>query len=134
MSLLFVSLIVSWLLWGVVIIFFGPQDFPVVGVILFFLTGGTSVFTGSLVLFLTLRKLVSKHTPLYLHFRHSVRESILLTITFIVGLILARFDMASQVTIIILISILFFVELYYSQTYDRRYSQKNHSTSGAGKE
>ena len=48
LALIIFSLLVSWLLWGTVLIFIDPEELGMIGVALFLITFGVAVFTSFL--------------------------------------------------------------------------------------
>jgi hypothetical protein len=92
--LLLLSCLISWILWGLVLVFIAPDELGFLGVVLFLLTLILVFFTLSLIFFYFIQiRLLKKQSPFFKQFHIIFREALIFTglILVVLYLLVRRF-------------------------------------------
>ena len=124
-ALIFIFCLISWLIWGLVIVFVGPEDLGILSVILFLLIAGLVFFTSFLLFFYYLRIKFLKLSPIYRQFHIIFRESLLTSALLIIVMLLLRNGFFNLFNLLALIILFFLIDIFFVLNYDQKRPQKN---------
>ena len=122
--LMILALVVSWLLWGAILVFIDPEELGAVGVALFLITFGAAVFTSCLLVLYYLRIKFLKLEPIFRQFNIIFRESFLVSLLVVISLLLARFNWMNFFYFLLMLLLVMVVDICFILTYDKRRYKK----------
>ena len=115
--------ILSWFLFGLVIVFIAPEDLGAVGIILFLIVFGAAIFSLGLFGLYYIRVVYLKRRPVFVEFHHIFRESALFTAGAVIWLLLARYNRLTWLNLILMLLALLLIEIFFL-VYDQKPHQK----------
>lgn len=115
---------ISWFLWGVVFVLVTPEDIGSMGAVLFLATLGVALFCSFFLFFYYIRISLLARTPIFREFHSIFRESILLTLFFIISLLLSHSARISGLNFILLFFLFILIDIFCFLAYDKRDHKK----------
>lgn len=122
--------IISWLLWGIVLLFVAPDDLGLIGVGLFAVTMAAVFFTTFLLILFVIRIKLLKLEPLFRQFNVIFRESLLVTVWLIASLWLTRWRQLNALIFLLMLAAIVIIDLLCIVLYDQKRRQKTRKIVG----
>ncbi|HBH46489.1 MAG: hypothetical protein A2445_04030 [Candidatus Jacksonbacteria bacterium RIFOXYC2_FULL_44_29] len=122
--LLWLSGAISWLLFGAVVIFIGPDELGIWSRFLFLVTSTLANFTFWLIILYYLRVKLLRFQPVFRQFHIIFRESILLAGLFAASLWLSHYGRMSFFYFLLMFLIIAGIDLFFILSYDQRRYKK----------